>query len=106
MNRTSVRRALLSVSDKSNLVEFADALVKAGVELVASGGTAATLRAAALPVTSVESVTGAAEMLDGRVKTLHPNIHGGILADVGKSEHRNQLDELDIAPIQLVVRPP
>jgi len=103
MNRTKVRRALLSVSDKTNLVDFAGALVNAGVELVASGGTAATLRAAGLPVTSVESVTGAAEMLDGRVKTLHPNIHGAILADVGKPEHRNQLYERGIDPIQLVV---
>ncbi len=103
MNRTKVRRALLSVSDKTDLVDFAGALVGAGVELVASGGTAAAIRSAGLPVTSVELVTGEAEMLDGRVKTLHPNIHGAILADVGKSEHRNQLDKRDIAPIQLVV---
>ncbi|MDJ0664014.1 MAG: bifunctional phosphoribosylaminoimidazolecarboxamide formyltransferase/IMP cyclohydrolase [Acidimicrobiia bacterium] len=103
MNRTKVRRALLSVSDKTNLVDFAEALANAGVEIVASGGTAATLLSAGLPVTSVESVTGAAEMLDGRVKTLHPNIHGAILADVGKPEHRSQLEERDIVPIQLVV---
>ena len=103
MRRTNVRRALLSVSDKTGLVDFAGELVAAGVELIASGGTAKELRAAGLAVTSVEEVTGITEMLDGRVKTLHPNIHGAILADVGSTAHRKELYELDLAPIQLVV---
>jgi phosphoribosylaminoimidazolecarboxamide formyltransferase/IMP cyclohydrolase len=103
MNRTKVRRALLSVSDKAGLVEFAGQLVTAGIELVASGGTAAAIRAAGLPVTPVESVTGSGEMLDGRVKTLHPSIHGAILADLGNAEHRKQLYDRNLVPIQLVV---
>ncbi len=103
MNRTKVRRALLSVSDKTGLLDFAAKLVGAGIELVASGGTADTLRAGGLPVTSVESVTGSAEMLDGRVKTLHPSIHGAILADLGNVDHRKDLYDRELAPIQLVV---
>ncbi len=103
MNRTKVRRALLSVSDKTGLVDFAAQLVSAGVELVASGGTAEALRAGGLPVTSVEKITGSGEMLDGRVKTLHPSIHGAILADLGNADHRKQLYERDLVPIQLVV---
>jgi phosphoribosylaminoimidazolecarboxamide formyltransferase/IMP cyclohydrolase len=103
MSRTKVRRALLSVSDKAGLVDFAARLVATGVELIASGGTAASLQAAGLPVTPVATVTGAPEMLDGRVKTLHPRIHGAILADLGNQQHRNQLYESGISPIQLVV---
>ena len=102
MSRIKVRRALLSVSDKAGLVEFAGKLVSSGVEIIASGGTAAAVAAAGIPVTRVETVTGAAEMLDGRVKTLHPRIHGAILADLGKPEHRKQLYDQDLAPIQLV----
>ena len=103
MNRTKVRRALLSVSDKTGLLDFAAKLVAEGVELIASGGTAAAMRAGGLPVSSVEQVTGAPEMLDGRVKTLHPRIHAAILADVGSSDHRDQLYKNNLAPIQLVV---
>ena len=103
MNRTKVRRALLSVSDKTGLLDFAGRLVAEGVELVASGGTARVLRSGGLTVISVESVTGSAEMLDGRVKTLHPSIHGAILADLGNSDHRKQLYDRGVAPIQLVV---
>jgi len=103
MSRTKVRRALISVSDKTGLLEFAGQLVATGVEIVASGGTARTLRSAGIAVTSVESVTGSPEMLDGRVKTLHPLIHGAILADLGNPEHRKQLYDQDLAPIQLVV---
>ena len=103
MNRTKVRRALLSVSDKTGLLDFAGRLVAEGVELVASGGTARVLRSGGLTVISVESVTGSAEMLDGRVKTLHPSIHGAILADLGNSDHRTQLYDRGVAPIQLVV---
>lgn len=103
MSRTKVRRALLSVSDKTGLMDFAGHLVAAGVEIVASGGTARVLRSGGIAVTSVESVTGAPEMLDGRVKTLHPHIHGAILADLGKPEHRNELYAKNLTPIQLVV---
>jgi phosphoribosylaminoimidazolecarboxamide formyltransferase/IMP cyclohydrolase len=103
MSRIAVRRALLSVWDKTGLVEFARSLIEAGVELVSSGGTARALREAGLPVTAVADVTDAPEMLGGRVKTLHPKIHGAILADLGKPDHREDLYERGIAPIQLVV---
>jgi len=103
MNRTKVRRALLSVSDKTGLLDLGARLVSAGVELVASGGTAAALRAGGLPVTPVEQITKSAEMLDGRVKTLHPAIHGAILADLSSPEHRQQLYDRGLVPIQLVV---
>jgi len=103
MNRTNVRRALLSVSDKTGLVDLAGRLVSAGIELVASGGTAGTIREAGLPVTPVDAITGSAEMLDGRVKTLHPSVHGAILADLGNPDHRKQLYDRDLIPIQLVV---
>src|SRR5215212_3484592 len=82
------RRALLSVSDKSGLTELAHGLLERGFELVSTGGTARALRDAGLPVTDVSAVTGFPEMLDGRVKTLHPRIHGGILADQRRPEHR------------------
>ncbi|HJQ72950.1 MAG TPA: bifunctional phosphoribosylaminoimidazolecarboxamide formyltransferase/IMP cyclohydrolase [Actinomycetota bacterium] len=98
-----VRRALLAVYDKTGVVELARALVELGVSLVSSGGTAATLRDAGVPVTPVEEVTGFPEMLDGRVKTLHPRIHGGLLADSRKPEHLAQLAEHGIEPFDLVV---
>jgi phosphoribosylaminoimidazolecarboxamide formyltransferase/IMP cyclohydrolase len=98
-----VRRALLAVYDKGGLVELARGLVELGVALVSSGGTAAALREAGLPVTPVEEVTGFPEMLDGRVKTLHPRIHAGILADRGKADHERQLAEQGIEPFDLVV---
>ncbi len=103
MSRVPVRRALLSVSDKAGLREFASRLVAAGVEIVSSGGTARALADAGLPVTAVHDVTGAPEMLGGRVKTLHPGIHGGILADLGMESHRADLAARDIEPFQLVV---
>ncbi|MGK2348443.1 bifunctional phosphoribosylaminoimidazolecarboxamide formyltransferase/IMP cyclohydrolase [Actinomyces sp. W5033] len=98
-----VRRALVSVYDKTGLVELATALADAGVEILSTGSTAATIAAAGLPVTPVEDVTGFPECLEGRVKTLHPRIHAGILADRRKAEHMAQLDELGVAPIDLVV---
>jgi len=98
-----VRRALISVADKSGLVELGRALAELGVALVSSGSTAATLSEAGVPVTPVAEVTGAPEMLEGRVKTLHPRIHGGILADKSKSSHLEQLAEHDIEPFDLVV---
>ena len=96
------RRALLSVSDKIGLVDFAGGLHALGFELVSTGGTATALGDAGLPVTDVAAVTGTAEMLDGRVKTLHPRIHGGILADRGSAAHRAQLAEAAIAPFAVV----
>jgi len=97
------RRALLSVSDKTGLLDFATGLVRAGFELVSTGGTARALRDAGLPVTDVAAVTGFPEMLDGRVKTLHPRIHAGILADRRSADHRRQLLAAAIAPFELVV---
>ena len=96
-------RALLSVSDKSGLVAFAQGLDELGFELVSSGGTYAALIAAGLAARSVSEVTGADEMLDGRVKTLHPVIHGGILANRSEPDHMQQLLDREIAPIDLVV---
>jgi len=97
------RRALLSVSDKAGLVPFAAGLVARGFELVSTGGTARSLRDAGLPVTDVAAVTGFPEMLDGRVKTLHPRVHGGILADRRLPAHRAQLAAAGIEPFELVV---
>lgn len=102
-DRRALRRALLSVTDKAGLPELAAALVGAGVELVSTGNTARTLAEAGLPVTPVEAVTGFPESLDGRVKTLHPKIHGGLLADTRKPEHLEQLELLGIQPFDLVV---
>ena len=96
-------RALLSVWDKTGLVELARGLHELGWELVASGGTATALADAGLPVTAVEDVTGSPEMLGGRVKTLHPAIHGGILADRSKPAHLADLEAQGIAPVDLVV---
>ncbi|MEM0906401.1 MAG: bifunctional phosphoribosylaminoimidazolecarboxamide formyltransferase/IMP cyclohydrolase [Pseudomonadota bacterium] len=98
-----IRRALLSVSDKTGLVNLAQALAAHGIELVSTGGTAEALRTAGLAVTDVAAVTGLAEMLDGRVKTLHPAIHGGLLADLHNPAHRDALEKAEIAPIGLVV---
>jgi phosphoribosylaminoimidazolecarboxamide formyltransferase/IMP cyclohydrolase len=97
------RRALLSVSDKTGLAEFGRGLVRLGFELVSTGGTAAALRDGDLPVTDVAAVTGFPEMLDGRIKTLHPRVHAGILADRRDPEHREALIEAWIAPFEVVV---
>ena len=97
------RRALLSVSDKAGLVEFGRGLIGHGFELVSTGGTARALREAGLPVTDVAAVTGFPEMLDGRVKTLHPRVHAGILADRRLVDHRRQLVAAAIAPFELVI---
>ena len=97
------RRALLSVSDKSGLAELARGLVTRGWELVSTGGTARALREAGLPVTDVAAVTGFPEMLDGRVKTLHPRVHAGLLADRRRADHREALLAAGIAPFDLVV---
>ncbi|HEY0403698.1 MAG TPA: bifunctional phosphoribosylaminoimidazolecarboxamide formyltransferase/IMP cyclohydrolase, partial [Blastococcus sp.] len=102
-DRTPVRRALLGVYDKTGIEELAAGLAAAGVELVSTGATARRIADAGIPVTPVEKVTGFPECLDGRVKTLHPAVHAGILADRRKPEHVAQLEELGIAPFDLVV---
>jgi phosphoribosylaminoimidazolecarboxamide formyltransferase/IMP cyclohydrolase len=98
-----IDRALISVSDKTGLLELAAALAEAGVEIVSTGSTAKTIADAGFAVTEVSQVTGFPESLDGRVKTLHPAVHAGILADLRVESHRDQLDELGIRPFQLVV---
>jgi len=98
-----VRRALLSVADKAGLVDLARALSDHGTALISSGSTAEALRAAGIDVTPVSEVTGSPEMLGGRVKTLHPKVHGGILADRRNPEHLKELEEQGIDPIDLVV---
>ncbi|MGQ0849224.1 MAG: bifunctional phosphoribosylaminoimidazolecarboxamide formyltransferase/IMP cyclohydrolase [Actinomycetota bacterium] len=103
MNSIPVRRALVSVHDKTGLIDFARRLVSAGVEVVSSGGTAAHLAAAGVSVTLVSDVTEAAEILGGRVKTLHPRIHAGILAKLNDPEHRRDLEMHRIEPFELVV---
>ncbi|MCT2043317.1 bifunctional phosphoribosylaminoimidazolecarboxamide formyltransferase/IMP cyclohydrolase [Pseudoclavibacter alba] len=102
-DRVQIRRALISVSDKSGLTELAQALGEAGVEIVSTGSTGKTIREAGVNVTDVSEITGFPESLGGRVKTLHPAVHAGILADLRLDSHESQLDELGIAPFELVV---
>jgi phosphoribosylaminoimidazolecarboxamide formyltransferase / IMP cyclohydrolase len=102
-SRVAIRRALLSVYDKGGITELATALHAAGVQIVSTGTTAATIAAAGVPVTAVEEVTGFPECLDGRVKTLHPAIHAGLLADLSEDSHRAQLADLGIEPFDLLV---
>jgi phosphoribosylaminoimidazolecarboxamide formyltransferase/IMP cyclohydrolase len=103
MTEPEVRRALLAVYDKTGVADLARRLADLGIALVSSGGTAAALREAGVPVTPVEDVTGFPEMLDGRVKTLHPRIHAGLLADRRRPEHVEQLAAQGIEPFDLVV---
>jgi phosphoribosylaminoimidazolecarboxamide formyltransferase/IMP cyclohydrolase len=98
-----VTRALLSVSDKSGLIDFARALAAHGVELVSTGGTSKAIAAAGLAVRDVSELTGFPEMMDGRVKTLHPNVHGGLLAIRANAEHAAAMNDHNIAPIDLLV---
>jgi phosphoribosylaminoimidazolecarboxamide formyltransferase/IMP cyclohydrolase len=98
-----IRRALVSVSDKTNLLELATALAAAGVEIVSTGSTASTIAAAGIPVTQVAEVTGYPESLDGRVRTLHPAIHSGLLADLRLESHESELAAQGIEPFELVV---
>ncbi|MFM9537733.1 bifunctional phosphoribosylaminoimidazolecarboxamide formyltransferase/IMP cyclohydrolase [Streptomyces turgidiscabies] len=102
-NKRALRRALVSVYDKTGLEELARGLHEAGVELVSTGSTAGRIAAAGVPVTKVEELTGFPECLDGRVKTLHPKVHAGILADLRLEDHRTQLAELGVEPFDLVV---
>ena len=103
MTRIPIRRALISVYDKTGLEDLASGLHAAGVEIVSTGSTAARIRAAGVPVTPVEDLTGFPECLDGRVKTLHPRVHAGLLADTANAGHEAQLAELGIEPFQLLV---
>src|SRR5690606_3787412 len=103
MSRRPIRRALVSVYDKTGLPELAAALQEAGVELVSTGSTATVIEASGVPVTRVEQLTGFPECLDGRVKTLHPAVHAGLLADQHRESHREQLRELGLAGFDLLV---
>ena len=98
-----IGRALISVSDKEGIVDFAEKLAAAGVELISTGGTAKLLAENGLPVKDVSELTGFPEMMDGRVKTLHPNVHGGLLAIRGNEAHQAAMQAHDIAPIDLLV---
>ncbi|CAA9406296.1 MAG: IMP cyclohydrolase / Phosphoribosylaminoimidazolecarboxamide formyltransferase [uncultured Propionibacteriaceae bacterium] len=102
-DRRPIRRALISVYDKTDLEEIARALVAAGVEIVSTGSTAARIADAGLPVTPIEQVTGFPECLDGRVKTLHPKVHAGLLADVRLESHRAQLEDLEVSAFELLI---
>lgn len=97
-----MRRALLSVTDKQGIVEFGRALIDRGFELISTGGTASELRLGGLPVRDVADLTGYPEMLDGRVKTLHPLVHGGLLGDVRKPEHRTAMEAAGMGPIEIL----
>ena len=101
--RIAIRRALISVYDKTGLDELVRGLHEAGVEIVSTGSTAARIRELHVPVTPVDEVTGFPEILGGRVKTLHPHVHAGLLADQGDAEHVATIDELGIAPFQLLI---
>ena len=98
-----IKRALVSVYDKQGLEELARGLHEAGVEIVSTGGSSKLIAGLGIPVTAVEELTGFPECLEGRVKTLHPKVHAGILADTRKSDHVAQLDELGVAAFDLVV---
>src|SRR5712692_7247049 len=102
-DRRKVTRALISVSDKSALIEFARALAGYGIELISTGGTAAALKAAGLSVVDVSELTGFPELLDGRVKTLHPKVHGGLLAIRDNKQHAAAMQAHAIRPIDLLV---
>lgn len=102
-DRKPIRRALVSVYDKSRLLELGAALDKAGIEILSTGSTAANLAAAGIAVTEVSDYTGFPEIMGGRVKTLHPRVHSGILADQDNPEHLAAISQLDIAPFDLVI---
>ena len=103
MRLIPIKRAIISVADKSGVAEFARQLRERGVEIISTGGTLKSLREAAVEAQSISDVTGFPEILDGRVKTLHPKIHAGLLAVTENPAHRQQLAEFDVTPIDLVV---
>ena len=98
-----IERVLISTYDKTDLIEIANTLVKYGVEILSTGGTARHLREAGIELMDVSDYTGFPEMLDGRVKTLHPKIHGGLLAQWNNSEHAAQANDNGISPIDMVI---
>lgn len=98
-----VKRALISVSDKTGIIPFVEQLTALGIEVVSTGGTEQKIAQAGLPVTGISEVTKFPEILNGRVKTLHPNVHGGLLAMRGNEQHEQELAEHNITPIDLVV---
>jgi phosphoribosylaminoimidazolecarboxamide formyltransferase/IMP cyclohydrolase len=99
----SKKRALISVTDKTGITELAQELVTLGFEILSTGGTAKALQSAAVPVTEVSAYTGFPEILDGRVKTLQPKIHGGLLGRRNDAQHRQQMESLGIEPIELLI---
>src|SRR5436305_5465934 len=99
----AIRRVLISVTDKTGIIDFARALNELGAEIISTGGTARMIRENGVPVRDVSEVTGVPEMLDGRVKTMHPKISGGILAIRGRADHMAALEEHQITPIDMVV---
>jgi phosphoribosylaminoimidazolecarboxamide formyltransferase/IMP cyclohydrolase len=103
MTDAAIRRALISVSDKTGLIDFAKALAGKGVAILSTGGTAKALKEAGIAVTDVSEHTGFPEMMDGRLKTLHPKVHGGLLAIRGNKEHDSAAAKHGIAPIDLLV---
>ncbi len=103
MDKVKIKRALISVSDKAGIVDFAKELARFGVEIISTGGTAKALKDAGLKVIGISEVTDFPEMLDGRVKTLHPAIHGGLLAIRDNKEHMDKIAEHAITPIDMVV---
>jgi len=103
LDKVTIKRALLSVSDKTGLAELGKALAARGVELVSTGGTAGALRDAGLTVRDISDLTGFPEMMDGRVKTLHPKVHGGLLGVRDNAEHVAAMEQHDIGAIDLVV---
>src|SRR3954451_22874595 len=103
MTRIAIRRALISVYDKTGLLELARGLHEAGVQIVSTGRTAGTIAEADIPVTQVDEVTGFPEILGGRVKTLHPHVHAGLLADQSDPEHVATIEQLGIVAFQLLV---
>ncbi|MDB5536636.1 MAG: purH, partial [Devosia sp.] len=102
METVKITRALLSVFDKSGMTDFAKGLSDAGIELVSTGGTHKLIKDAGLPVREISELTGFPEMMDGRVKTLHPKVHGGLLAVRDNAAHKASMDEHEISPIDLV----
>jgi phosphoribosylaminoimidazolecarboxamide formyltransferase/IMP cyclohydrolase len=103
MQSVRIERALISVSDKNGIVDFARSLAGRGIEILSTGGTSKILHEGRVPVISIDSFTGHPEIMDGRVKTLHPKVHGGILALRGNQLHQEQMKENNIKPIDLVV---
>jgi len=103
LDQIPIKRALLSVSDKTGLIELAKSLANKNVELLSTGGTAKAIRDAGLPVIDVSDYTGSPEILDGRVKTLHPKVHGGLLAVRGNPKHESEMTANNIFKIDLVV---